>query len=331
MDEQVVWVKGFVPRLKPKLQYPYVAVDIPVTVHVAELSEASVAARVTLAARRPQDAPTFDVLEMDGKLWRPIQWTRHFREDGLTAEQVLVRNERDNPLAKPAGLFYKQPADPQSPQATAAEPDPQALAVLTAEVGMAAEGVRIIGGVAHRECAEPTYVVTPARYRDSGVLLQPYCGVPGRTSDAAWFSSVRLEHARAFAAEEAARLGVDVVERGSIEMGYYAPCFDDVRFAEDRVIDAFAHVSRVLGGTVPEEAMDLSSEARAHEVSDRSHAVSLALRCADALAAAAERPDVAALLDATRMARSQVSYFCRNAVFSDTDDSILDGLSLPIR
>lgn len=328
MKEKVVWLKGYVPRLKPKLQYPYVKVDLPVTVRVADDGEATVVARVATASFRAEDALTFDILELDGRLWRPIHWKRAFREpDVLPAESVLARDEPDNPLAHAAKKFCRQIVDTSSPSAMDAEPEPKALAELTAEMARASERVMIIGETAYRECHEPTWVVMQARHHPSGVLLQPFVGIPGRTKDAAWFSFARLDHARVFAAEEAARLGVDVVERGSIEAMLPAPGFDDVRFAQDRVLETVMHVPRLLGGTVPGEAMDLAAEAMAAEATDRQHAVSLALRAYDALAALADRPDVAALVEATKTARAQVAYFSRNAVFSQEDESALDRIS----
>ena len=332
MDETVVWVKGYVPTTRAKLQYPYAEVSIPVSVRVADPSEATLAARVTTAGNRPQDAWTFDVLELDGRLWRPIRHTPHWNEGRRpTAEEMLVRTEPDNPLAKAARRFCRQTADTTSEEAKKAQPDPAAVETLREEMAMAADGVRIIGGVACRECAEPTWIVTPARFGDMGVLLQPFFGFPGRTGDAAWFSVGRLGHARAYAAEMAAARGCDVLERGGIETMLLAPSFDDVRFAEDRLIEAFAHAVRALDGTIPEEIMDLAREARLAETSDRALAVSLSLRACDALAGLGDRPDVAALMEASAAARAQVSYFSRNAVFSDADDSVLDGLSLPSR
>lgn len=330
MAEQVVWIKGCVPRDKPKVQAPYAYVDFAVTVDEVGQDEAQPVADFRAATGwRAQDETEFRIVERDGRLWRPINVAMHHGEEVPSAVSVLSRKD-DNPLHKAAFRLNRQ-NDGGSPEEIHPHHADEAMAALLGrEIEEAARDVCIIGGVAHRTCEEPTWIVVPARFRTEGMLVQPFCGRPGFARDAAWFSHSRRDEALAFAGEMAAARGTEAALRGSLHVeASFISTFDDVGFAEERVLNAFTRSIGPLWGTLPADLFAMAAEAARMEGQDRPGAVALAMKVAAELSALAGRPEVDALLSAAGMPLAQSHHFYRNAIFSAGDETALDTLAFP--
>lgn len=134
----------------------------------------------------------------------------------------------------------------------------------------------------------------------------------------------RLAEAEAFAGETAASRETEVLKRGDIAVaGSAPPEFDDVAFAEERVLKAFTRNIRILAN-LPQDVVDLADEARCLARDDRHAALEASFQVALALSRIEGDPAVEALLSAAKAPLPQAGFFRRNAVFRHEDDMALD-------
>lgn len=332
MRERTIWVRSFVPRAEPKLNFPCAVADVPVAVREIDSSELTEIGLVRLAREQWDAEEPVRLFEHDGKLWRRFR-LEAFRDGAVPEAAVAIAQSRvDNPVLAVAMRHRRQYLDIYqgartetglSPHVDVKHADPSALANLSRDLAKAGKNVLICEGTAYQACHEPTWIVVPARQEPAAILVQPFLAEPGAGRDAAWFSFMRRDAAEAFAEEMAKERGGQHHLRGEIDLspGFRAP-FDDVAFAESRVRACFGKGALALAGTLPERMTAL-----ALSVAFGDGGTAVAQEVAAGIQALAGRADVDALLSAGATPLSQLRYFQANALFSEADEEALGSLS----